>query len=185
MGRKRKNQAIDREEQRYGLFMNETSFNTDIMFGRNYMKTDVVHQIKVYKVNIIETKTHDLYGQSKSSDKKYFAPVAVNGMITVEDQQQEYYGESKGGIVRDDTGPITIGIYLDELKEKKLEIDRGDIIEYNMSGVRDRYYEVENAQNVVDATSQTIAGFKPYWKMITAVPVKEDITPYLKGDSLR
>ena len=54
-----------------------------------------------------------------------------------------------------------------------------------MSGVRDRYYEVENAQNVVDATSQTIAGFKPYWKMITAVPVKEDITPYLKGDSLR
>jgi hypothetical protein len=54
-----------------------------------------------------------------------------------------------------------------------------------MSGNRDRYYEVENAQNVTDSTSQTIAGFKPYWKQITAVPVKEDITPYLKGDSLR
>ena len=54
-----------------------------------------------------------------------------------------------------------------------------------MSGVRDRYYEVENAQNVVDATSQTIAGFKPYYKVITAIPIKEDITPYLKGDSLR
>ena len=185
MGRKRKNQTFDREEQRYGLFMNETSFNADIMFGRNYMKTDIVHLVKVYKVNIIESKSHDLYGQAKSSDKKYFAPVSVNAMVTVEDQQQSYYGESQGGIVRDDTGPLTFGIYLDELEEKKLVIDRGDIIEYNMSGERDRYYEVENAQNVVDATSQTIAGFKPYWKQITAVPVKEDITPYLKGDSLR
>ena len=185
MGRKRKNQVIDREEQRYGLFMNENSFNTDLMFGRSYLKTDVVHQIKVYKVNIIESKSHELYGQAKASDKKYLSPVLVNGMITVEDQQQSYYGDSQGGITRDDTGPITLGIYLDELKEKKLEIDRGDIIEYNMSGDRDRYYEVENAQNVVDATSQTIAGFKPYWKQITAVPVKEDITPYLKGDSLR
>lgn len=185
MGRKRVNQTFEREEQRFGLFMNETSFNVDVMFGRNYMKTDVVHQIKVYKVNIIETKTHSLYGQSKSSDKKYFAPVEINAMVTVEDQEQTYYGDGKGGITRDDTGPITVGIYLDELKEKNLEIDRGDIIEYNMSGERDRYYEVENAQNVVDSTSQTIAGFKPYWKQIKAVPVKEDITPYLKGDSLR
>jgi hypothetical protein len=185
MGRKRKNKVIDREEQRYGLFMNEKSFNIDVMFGRNYLKTDVVHRIKVYKVNVIESKSHALYGQAKASDKKYFAPVAVDAMITVEDQEQSFYGNSEGGIVRDDTGPITVGIYLDELKEKKLEVDRGDIIEYNMSGERDRYYEVENAQNVVDSTSQTIAGFKPYWRQITAVPVKEDITPYLKGDSLR
>ena len=185
MGRKRKNQVIEREEQRYGLFMNENSFNTDLMFGRNYMRTDVVHRVKIYKVNVIESKTHELYGQAKSSDKKYFAPVEINAMITVEDQQQSFYGESQGGIVRDDTGPIIVGIYLDELKEKQLEVDRGDIIEYNMSGDRDRYYEVENAQNVVDSTSQTIAGFKPYWRQITAVPVKEDITPYLKGDSLR
>lgn len=185
MGRKRKNKVIDREEQRYGLFMNENSFNTDIKFGRNYMGTDVVHRVKIYKVNIIESKTHNLYGQAKASDKKYFAPVEINAMITVEDQQQSFYGDSQGGIVRDDTGPITVGVYLDELEEKKIEIDRGDIIEYNMSGERDRYYEVENAQNVVDATSQTIAGFRPYWKQITAVPIKEDVSVYLKGDSLR
>lgn len=185
MGRKRNNQTFDREEQRYGLFMNENSFNVDIMFGRNYMKTDVVNQVKVYRINIVESKTHDLYGQAKSSDKKYFAPVAVNAMITVEDQQQSYYGDGQGGLTRDDTGPLTFGIYLSELEEIGLEINRGDIIEYNMSGDRDRYYEVENAQNVVDSTSQTIAGFKPYWRQITAIPVKEDITPYLKGDSLR
>ena len=57
--------------------MNENSFNTDIMFGRSYLKTDVVHRVKIYKVNIIETKTHELYGQAKASDKKYFAFVFI------------------------------------------------------------------------------------------------------------
>jgi len=185
MGRKRKNQVFDREENRYGLFMSENSFNVDVMFGRNYIKSDVVHQILIYRVNIIETQVDDLYGQAKSQDKKYFAPVAVDAMVNVGDQEQANYGDGQGGIARDDTGELSFGIYLDELKEKSIEVNRGDIIQYNMSGDRDRYYEVQNAQNVVDETSQTIAGFKPYWKRITAVPVKEDITQYLKGDSYR
>jgi len=55
-------------------------------------------------------------------------------------QNKEYYGN--GGISRDDTGRLIIGIYLNELKNKNVEIDRGDIIEYNMSGEKNRYYEV-------------------------------------------
>lgn len=185
MGRKRVNKTFDREENRYGLFMSENSFNVDVMFGRNYLKSDIVHQILLYRVNVIESQVDDLYGQARASDKKYLPPVYLDVMITVEGQEQKYYGDGQGGITRDDTGTLRFGIYLDELKEKNVEINRGDIVEYNMSGERDRYYEVENAQNVTDETEHTIAGFKPYWKRIKAVPVKEDITQYLKGDSLR
>lgn len=184
MGRKRKKQFIDREENRYGLFMSENSFNLEIMYGRNYIKNDVVHEIKIHKINVIESKTHKLYGQAKAKDKKFMPPVRINAMITVENQEQTYYGEGQGGITRDDTGKLEFGVYMQELEEKKLEIDRGDIIEYNMSGERARYYEIENAQNVSDVTSQTIAGFKPYYKLITGVPIKEDVTPYLLGDDL-
>ena len=60
-----------------------------------------------------------------------------------------------------------------------LEINRGDIVEYNLSGSKNRYYEVENANNVTDETSKTIGGFKSYWKMVVAVPVKEDVVPFL------
>jgi len=184
MGRKRKKQFFDLEENRYGMFMNENSFNLDIMYGRNYLKSDVVHLIKIYRVNIIESKTHDLYGQSKAKDKKYFPPVAINAMVGIDDEKQEFYGKSQGGIVREDTGPMLFGVYLDELKEKHLEINRGDIVEYNMSGERPRYYEVEDAQNVTDVTSQTIAGFKSYWKRILAIPIKSDSIGFLEGDSL-
>jgi len=48
--------------------------------------------------------------------------------------KQQYYGENAGGIVRDDTGNLSFGIYLKELEDKQVDIDRGDIIEYNMSG---------------------------------------------------
>ena len=72
-----------------------------------------------------------------------------------------------------------MGDYVRELEEKNLEINRGDLAEYNFSGEQKRYYEVESANNVTDETKKSIGGFKPYWKQIVCVPVKEDVTPFL------
>lgn len=176
---KKKKQIEDIENQRYGLFMTQNSFDLDVMYGRNFLQTDNVQEVIIHKVNINETKVHSLYGQAKSKDKKYMSPVRISVMVNVADGKQEYYGPNPGGIVRDDTGNISFGVYLKELEEKKLEIDRGDVIEYNISGEKKRYYEVESANNVTDTTSKTIGGFKSYWKQVTGVPVKEDVVPFL------
>jgi len=184
---KKKKQIIDIENQRFGMFMTDESFNLDIMYGREFLKTDNPQFVIIHKINIIETVTHNLYGQAKAKDKKYMPPIKINVMVTVEDGEQNYYGSGSGGVTRDDTGNISFGVYLKELDEKKLEIDRGDIIEYNMSGEKNRYYEVENANNVTDTTTKTIGGFKNYWKKVTGVPVKEDVVPFLsetKGEFL-
>lgn len=183
MGKKK--QIIDLEEQRYGLFMTDNSFDLDVMYGRNYLETDNAQEIILHKINIIETKSHNLYGQTKTKDKKFVSPIRLKVMVTVEEGKQDYYGGNPGGIVRDDTGNIVFGIYLKELEDKKITIDRGDIIEYNLSGEKNRFYEVESANNVTDTTNKTIGGFKSYWKRITGVPVKEDVVPFLtetKGD---
>ena len=37
---KKKKQIIDLENQRYGLFMTDNSFDLDVMYGRNYLDTD-------------------------------------------------------------------------------------------------------------------------------------------------
>lgn len=176
---KKKKQHIDLGDERYGLFMSERSFNLDVMYGRGYLENDIRHTVKVYRINIIKTKSHSLYGQAKPSDRAYFPPVKISIMPNIDDSEQKYYGDSQGGITRDDVGNITFGVYLDELKEKNVEISRGDIIEYNMSGEKNRYFEVEFANNVTDSTNLTIGGFKPYWKKITAVPVKEDVVKFL------
>jgi hypothetical protein len=176
---KKKQQIIDLEEHRMGLFMSDNSFDLDVMYGRNYLETDNAQEIILHKINILETKSHNLYGQTKTRDKKFMPPVRLKIMVTVADGKQENYGGNPGGIVRDDTGNISFGIYLKELEEKNVEIDRGDIVEYNMSGEKSRFYEVENANNVTDETKKTIGGFKTYWKRVTGVPVKEDVVPFL------
>lgn len=176
--KKRKN-LINLNDGRYGLFMSDNSFDLDVMYGRNYLQTDNAQEVILHRINIIETKSHNLYGQTKPKDKKYLSPVNLSVMVSVEASKQEYYGGNQGGITRDDTGALSFGIYLKELEEKNVEVSRGDIIEYNMSGEKNRYYEVENANMVSDETTKTIGGFKPYWKKITATPVKEDVTPFL------
>ena len=183
--KKKKKQHIDLEDDRMGLFMNDNSFELDVMYGRNFLQTDNAQKVKIYRIDIIKSKKHSLYGQTKPEDRTFMPPVIVSVMIGVDDSEQKYYGDNPGGITRDDSGNITFGVYLRELEDKNLEINRGDIVEYNMSGQRTRYYEVESANNVTDTTAKTIGGFKPYWKRIVGVPVKEDVIPFLsetKGD---
>lgn len=176
---KKKKQIIDLENDRYGLFMSEDSFNLDVEYGRDFLRTDNAQKINLHRINIVETKPHKLYGQAKAADKKYMPPIELSVMITIVDGEQSYYGDYQGGITRDDSGIISFGIYLNELSDKNTEINRGDIIEYNMSGEKNRYYEVESANNVTDTTNKSIGGFKSYWKKITGVPVKEDVVPFL------
>lgn len=182
----KKKKYIDLENERYGLFMSENSFDLEIMYGRNFQKTDHPQILTIYKVNVTETESHSLYGQTKAKDKKFFSPVNINVTIVVEPNEQGYYGDGQGGITREDTGNLIFGVYLKELEEKELEINRGDYVEYNMSGEQSRFYEVENAQNVTDTTDKTLGGFKPYWREVTAIPVKSDTIPFLsetKGSS--
>lgn len=164
---------------RYGLFMSDESNDLSVMYGRNYLASDNVQEILLHKINVVETKSHNLYGQAKSKDKKFMKPITLNIMIGVEDAPQEYYGSTQGGIVREDTGKLIFNVYLKELEEKNIEVDRGDIVEYNLSGEKNRYYEVENAENVTDKSARSMGGFFVYWKKITAIPVKEDTVPFL------
>jgi len=176
---KKKKQLTDIENNRMGMFMTNNSFDLDVMYGRNFLQTDNAQTVIIHKINLIESKSHALYGQAKTKDKKFLAPVQISVMVTIDDGKQEYYGGNQGGIARDDSGNISFGVYLKELEEKQFEIDRGDIVQYNMSGEKNRYYEVESANNVTDETKKTIGGFKPYWKKIVGVPVKEDVVPFL------
>ena len=176
---KKKQDNVDLEKNRYGLFMSEKSFNLDVMYGREFLRADNVQEITLYRINIIETKTHKLYGQSKPSDKTFMTPIRLSAMVNVEDADQKLYGNGDAGITRDDTGNLRIGIYLQELQDKRTEINRGDIVQYNMSGMKPRFYEVMSANNVSDTSKKTIGGFKAYFKNVLAIPVKEDYTNLL------
>jgi hypothetical protein len=176
---KKKTQNIDLEQDRYGLFMTDNSFELDIMYGREYLKTDAPLKVKYYKIDVVNSKVDDLYGEAKPSDKKYFPAVELSVMVDVDDGETKY--QSENGIARNDTGELKFGIFLDELKEKKIEIIRGDLVSYNFSGEKERFYEIHDADNINDVSSKSIGGFKTFYKLITATPVKEDVIPFIRN----
>lgn len=176
---KKKKQEIDLEQERYGLFMNDASFELDIMYGREYLKTDSPFKLKYYRIDVIKTKVDELYGESKPADKKFFPPVELSVMVDIEDGETKY--QSENGIPRNDTGQLVFGIYLDELKEKGVEILRGNYVSFNFSGEKERFYEIDEADNVSDMSSRSRGGFKPFWKKIMATPVKEDVVPFIRN----
>ena len=180
---KKKKDFVDLENTRYGLFMSENSINLDIEYGREFLRADNPQTVLVYRLNLIETKTHSLYNQTRTTDKKFFPPIQISGTVWVEESKQEWHGGNVGGVTSDLTGNITVDVYLKELLEKNLDVTRGDIICYNLSGEKNRYYEVENANNITDTTNKTIGGFKPIWKKIIGTPVKLDTIPWIMNDN--
>ena len=70
--KKNKKTYIDLEDDRMGLFMTDNSFELDVMYGRNFLHTDNAQKVKIHKVNIVKSKSHTLYGQTKPEDKKFF-----------------------------------------------------------------------------------------------------------------
>lgn len=174
---KKNKDYISMDEGRYGIFMNENSFNLEVMYGREFLKTDVNFVVKLYRINVIETEVDDLYGETRPSEKKFFPPVMIRGIVDIDPASQSYMGGSM--ITREDSGIMKFKVYLKELDELDVEFSRGDFIAYNLSGERERYYEVVSADNITDATNKTIAGMKPYWKLITAIPVKGDVVPFI------
>lgn len=173
---KKKKDKIDFEEERYGLFLSDNSFDLDVMYGREYLKTDSPFFVNYYKINVLTSRVDDLYGEAKPSDKKFFAPIKLNVMVDIEEGEMKFMSDT--GIGRDDVGNLVFGVFDEELKDKKVEVTIGDFVSYNVSGQRERFFEVSKADYVADSSSKTRGGFRSsYWKKIEAVPIKEDVVP--------
>lgn len=174
---KKKKDYIDFEEDRYGMFMSDNSYDLDVMYGREYLKSDSPFYIKYYKINVLKTKK-DFYGEAKANEKMFFPPVKLNVMLDLEEGGAKFMSDT--GILRDDVGNLIFGIFEEELKEKGIDVTLGDYISFNMSGKRERFFEISNPNYVSDSSSQTWGGMRAdYWRKIEAVPVKEDVIPQI------
>lgn len=177
MAKKKEKDYLDLDTNRFGLFMNERSFDLEVDLGREYIDSDVNFSVTLYKIDVIKSKVDDLYLEADPDEKVFFKPIRLRGIVDIEEGEQR--NMSNGGIVRDDSGNLVFRVYLKELEEKGTEINRGDILGYNMSGQKERYYEVFSANMVTDESDKTIAGMKPYWLKVTALPVKGDVVPFV------
>lgn len=152
------------------MFFREEEFSLEISMGREYYNNDTRYTILYYPVDVINSKSHKLYGETPPEQKQFLTSKELTIMPNFSGARSE--NMSEGGIVRQDVDSFNFSVYIQELEDKSVKLKRGDFFSYD-HGDRKRFYEVSDI-NFVQDIGQNMVGQKPYYYSIKAVPAKKD-----------
>jgi hypothetical protein len=154
---------------RLGKFFGESDFNLDISMGEEWLVGDMNFTCVLYRIDRYKTKTDDVYGETVEDGIKFLPPVEFNAFIQVSAPENKFMGTTK--IDQMEPGNIRISVYQKTLDDLEIDINFGDYIGYYESETVVRYYTVNNDGRVVSDNKHTYAGYKPYYRTISASPV--------------
>jgi hypothetical protein len=86
--------------------------------------------------------------------------------------ENKTYGTSK--IEQLEPGNLTVSVYQKQLDELNIDISYGDYIGYYETEDRVRYYTVNNDGRVISDNKHNYAGYKPFYRTITASAVVDN-----------
>jgi hypothetical protein len=157
---------------RIGKFFGVEDYDLDISMGEEWLHGDMNFTMVLYRVNRIQTKTDDVYGEALSDGIKFLPPVEFKAFVQVSAPENKNLGNSK--INQIEPGNARISVYQKHLDDLEVDINVGDYIGYYETEDRVRYYAVVNDGRVVSDNKHTYAGYKPFYRSIVASYVTND-----------
>jgi hypothetical protein len=154
---------------RLGKFFGESDYNLEISLGEEWLVGDMNFTCVLYRIDRIKTKTDDVYGETVEDGIKFLPPVEFNAFIQVSAPENKMMGTTR--IDQMEPGNIRISVYQKTLDDLEVDINFGDYIGYYESETVVRYYTVNNDGRVVSDNKHTYAGYKPFYRTISASPV--------------
>jgi hypothetical protein len=154
---------------RLGKFFGENDYNLDISLGEEWLVGDMNFTCVLYRVDRYKTKTDDVYGETVEDGVKFLPPVEFNAYIQVSAPENKMMGSTR--IDQMEPGNIRVSVYQKTLEDLEIDINFGDYIGYYESETVVRYYTVNNDGRVVSDNKHTYAGYKPFYRTISASPV--------------
>jgi hypothetical protein len=154
---------------RLGKFFGENDYSLDISIGEEWLVGDMNFTCVLYRVDRYKTKTDDVYGETVEDGIKFLPPVEFNAYIQVSAPENKMMGSTR--IDQMEPGNIRVSVYQKTLEDLEIDINFGDYIGYYESETVVRYYTVNNDGRVVSDNKHTYAGYKPFYRTISASPV--------------
>jgi hypothetical protein len=154
---------------RIGKFFGAEDYNLDLSIGEEWLYGDMNFTLVLYRIDRIKTKTDEVYGETVSDGIKFLPPVEIKAYVQILQPENKNVGNSK--INQVEPGNIRISIYQKQLDELGVDINYGDYIGYYETEDRVRYYTVNNDGRVISDNKHTYAGYKPFYRTITASAV--------------
>ena len=154
---------------RLGKFFGENDFDLDISMGEEWLVGDMNFTCVLYRIDKYKTKTDDVYGETVSDGIKFLPPVEFNAFVQVSAPENKLLGSTR--VDQMEPGNIRISVYQKTLDNLNIDINFGDYIGYYETETLVRYYTVNNDGRVVADNKHTYAGYKPFYRTISASPV--------------
>jgi hypothetical protein len=154
---------------RLGKFFGESDFNLEISLGEEWLVGDMNFTCVLYRIDRYKTKTDDVYGEVVEDGIKFLPPVEFNAYVQVSAPENKMMGTTR--IDQMEPGNIKVSVYQKTLDDLEIDVNFGDYIGYYESETVVRYYTVNNDGRVVSDNKHTYAGYKPYYRTISASPV--------------
>ena len=158
---------------RNNKFFSEEDFSLDISMGREAIEGDGNFTVILYRVDRENTSSDDLYGEAPKDGIKFFAPVELKVIPTLEEAENKTYNNSAGSLRYLQDGNLTFGIYTSQLAELDAELSYGDYIGYPVSETEVRYFSVTNDGVKNYDNKHTIMGYKGAYRTVKCAPVDE------------
>ena len=154
-------------------FFDMSDLKLEVEMGRDYLKSDAPASVLFFKVDYKKTVSHKLYGESRASEKVVLPPVSLDVKLHVEDSEGGYINNSE--LYRHYAGDLIFTIYEEEIREKKVDIQRGDFIGIKNTKNQMQYYEIYDADINNVSNSKTIAGLESYYRKIRCSIADNDL----------
>jgi hypothetical protein len=154
---------------RLGKFFGDNDFNLEVEMGQEWLIGDMNFTCVLYRIDRYKTKTDDVYGETVSDGIKFLPPVEFNAFVQVSAPENKLLGSTR--VDQMEPGNIRISVYQKTLDNLNIDINFGDYIGYYETETLVRYYTVNNDGRVVSDNKHTYAGYKPFYRTISASPV--------------
>ena len=154
---------------RLGKFFGDSDFNLELEMGQEWLIGDLNFTCVLYKVDKTKTKTDDVYGETLKDGIKFLPPVEFKGLVQISEAENKNYGNSR--INQTEPGNMKVSVYQRQLDELGVDVSFGDYIGYYETEDRIRFYTVTDDGRVVSDNKHTYAGYKPFYRTISASPV--------------
>ena len=158
---------------RVNKFFSNEVFDLDISMGREAIEGDGNFTVILYRVDRENTASDDLYGEAPKDGVKFFPPVELKVIPTLDEAENKAYNNGAGSLRYLQDGNLTFGIYTSQLAELDAELSYGDYIGYPVSETEVRYFSVTNDGVKNYDNKHTIMGYKGAYRTVKCAPVDE------------
>ena len=159
---------------RIGKFFDASDYQLDISMGEEWLYGDMNFTIVLYRIDRMKTKTDDVYGEALKDGIKFLPPIELKGYVQISAPENKMIAGNKPGVNQVEPGNMRFSIYQKQLDELGIDINYGDYFGYNETEDRIRYYVVNNDGRIGSDNKHNYAGYKPYYRTITASAVVDN-----------